>query len=324
MGSINFSAFPVQYAYKMEGLDTAWTIGTSGNVVYQRLVSGNYTFRLKVRKAGSRWSEVIGYPMIIRAPIWRHPLFFAFIAVVLLALVAMFILRRKNNQLKRRELDHHLVALELKSLQSMMNPHFIFNALGSIQNFLFQNKTGEAGLYLSQFARLIRQNMNALNTAQISLDEEVDRLKNYLDLERLRMGNKFDYRIETADDLDPEDVVIPAMIIQPFVENSIWHGIASLDEKGFISIRFSKQDDRSINVLIIDNGIGISRAKAFSPNGNKHLHLGMEMTRKRLELLGRKYAVQTLVAYNEAFPGDANPGTCVELIVPLSEGPSPD
>ena len=317
-GCINYSSAPVLYAYKLEGLDTSWTTATTGNVVYQRLLSGQYNFQLKVRKSTSEWSEVIAYPFHVKVSIWRHPLFLAFLAVIVLGLITIVIIRRKNLQIKHRELDHHLITLELKALQSMMNPHFIFNALGSIQNFLFQNKNDEAGLYLSQFARLIRQNMNALNAAMINLDEEVDRLKNYIDLERLRMENKFGYQIEYGEHFDPEEMRIPSMIIQPFVENSIWHGISTMDDKGFIQITFSHQDENSLQVIIEDNGIGIKKAQAIQTKDDKHLKLGMDMTRKRLELLGRKYGVTTRVEFSEAFPGNQNPGTSVLLVIPFT------
>ena len=317
-GCINYSSTPVVYAYKLEGLDTAWTLSTSENVVYQHVLSGNYQFKLKVRKLNSEWSEVIGCSIQIKASFWRHPMFFAFLAIIALLGITMIIIRRKNIQMNHRELDHHLVTLELKALQSMMNPHFIFNALGSIQNFLLQNKTGEAGIYLSQFARLIRQNMNALNEAMINLEEEVDRLKNYLDLERMRMGNKFDYRIEIDEGSDTDEVLIPSMIIQPFVENSIWHGIALLEEPGMIIITFRMHDEKSLSVIVEDNGIGIKRAQTYQTKDEKHLKLGMEMTLKRIELLGRKYGVDTRVEISEALPGHANPGTRVIMVVPIS------
>ncbi len=317
-GCVNYSSAPVLYAYRLAGLDTSWTTGNTGKVVYQRLPDGRYKFQLKVRKSTSEWSGIVEYPVHIKVSVWRHPLFFTFISILVLGQVTLLIVRRKNLQIKHRELDHRLITLELKALQSMMNPHFIFNVLGSIQNFLFQNKNDEAGLYLSQFARLIRQNMNALNEAMIGLDEEVDRLKNYLDLERLRMENKFDYRIDIEAHFEPEEMRIPSMIIQPFVENSIWHGISSLDGKGLIVITFSRLDENALKVVVTDNGIGIAKAQANQVKEEKHLKLGMEMTRKRLELLGRKYNVETCVEFSNAKENDANPGTKVFLVIPVT------
>jgi LytS/YehU family sensor histidine kinase len=240
------------------------------------------------------------------------------LSVLLTGLLILIIIRRKNIQIKRRELDHQLITLEQKALQSMMNPHFIFNSLGSIQNYLLQKKSGEAGIYLSQFARLIRQNLNAINAASINLEEEIDRLKNYLDLEKMRMDNKFEYYIEVDDNVDADEIQIPSMIIQPFVENAIWHGISSIDVQGEITIKFRMQDEKSLAVLIEDNGIGMKRSEAFSPKSDKHFHLGMEMTRKRLEILGKKFSVQTTIEFSETSPGSVNPGTRVKLVVPVS------
>ena len=200
----------------------------------------------------------------------------------------------------------------------MMNPHFIFNTLGSIQNYLLQNKSSEAGIYLSQFARLIRLNINSLNASRINLEEEANRLSIYLDLEKFRMDNKFDYKIEMEDELEEDDIYIPTMLIQPYVENSIWHGISPLDEKGLIRISFSMHTSDSLKIIVEDNGIGIKKALTYSGRSENHLHLSMEIIRKRLEILGKKMKITTAVEISEAFPGEPNPGTRVEIVVPVS------
>jgi hypothetical protein len=316
-GSINYSFCPVIYSYKMEGIDADWTAGTGNDVVYQALPRGNYIFKLRVRKPTSGWSEPVECPITIRATFWQHPLFFSSLSVIIACLVVFIILWRKNATMRRREIEHQLVLLEQKALQSMMNPHFIFNTLGSIQNYLLQSKPGDAGIYLSQFARLMRQNLNAINTAEIGLEEEVDRLKNYMDLEKLRLEGKFVYHLDIDDSLDSEEVLIPSMIIQPFVENAIWHGIANIEEQGVIRIKFRMHDEKSMEITIEDNGIGMANAEKFSVKGEKHLKLGMQMTRKRLELLGKKYKVDTTISFSEVSPGSPNPGTRVALVVPF-------
>jgi len=315
---INYSSTPILYSYKMDGLDTAWTTGKSRNVVYQNLSRGNYVFQLRACKPSAVWSKPVKCKVTVNATFWQHPLFFIALLVMVMGLLILIIIRRKNIQIKRRELDHQLITIEQKALQSMMNPHFIFNSLGSIQNYLLQKKSGEAGIYLSQFARLIRQNLNAINNANINLEEEIDRLKNYLDLERMRMDNKFDYHIEVDDDVEADEVQIPSMIIQPIVENAIWHGISPIENKGEITIRFMMRDEKSLVVFVEDNGIGIKRADSFSTTSQKHVHLGMEMTRKRLEILGKKFSVKTSMEFSETHPGATNPGTRVKLLVPLS------
>ncbi len=316
--SINYSSTPVFYSYMLEGADHDWSKGTGRIVVYQDLPAGNYDFKLRTSKPNLEWSKPIEFKITIKAHFWQHPLFFVFLALLFTGIISLIIIRRKNIQIKRRELDHQLITLEQKALQSMMNPHFIFNSLGSIQNYLLQKKSSEAGLYLSQFARLIRQNLNAINAASINLEEEIDRLKNYLDLEKLRMEDKFEYNIEVAENVEADEVQIPSMIIQPFVENAIWHGIALLEEKGQIVIKFLMQDDKSLTVIVEDNGIGMKRSETYSAKREKHLNLGMEMTRKRLEILGKKFSVNTCLKFSEMFPGNLNPGTRVEMVVPVS------
>jgi two-component sensor histidine kinase len=316
-GSIQYSGSPVIFSYKLEGFDHDWTTGKGTNIVYQNVPRGNYTFKLRARKVTSEWSKPIEFKITIKAHFWQHSLFFVFLALLFTGLIALIIIRRKNIQIKRSELNNQLITLEQKALQSMMNPHFIFNSLGSIQTYLLEKKSNEAGLYLSQFARLIRQNLNAINAASINLEEEIDRLKNYLDLERLRMENKFDYNIEMDENLEEADVRIPSMIIQPFVENAIWHGIAALEDKGQINIKFHRHDEKSVTVIIEDNGIGIKRSEAYSTKQEKHLHLGMEMTRKRLELLGKKFSIKTAIEFFETYPGALNPGMRVVLVVPI-------
>ena len=201
----------------------------------------------------------------------------------------------------------------------MMNPHFIFNALGSVQNHLLHNQPNDAAHYLSQFARLIRQNLNAIRTGFISIEEEIDRLKNYLELEKLRMENCFDYTISLADDMDEDEAMIPSMIVQPFVENAVWHGISQLkNQSGRIWITFSLETDDSIKITVGDNGLGKSKTNPVSINSNQHLNLSTEVTRRRLELLGKKHKVHTSVTYHEVHPGQVNPGTKVVIIVPVS------
>ena len=239
------------------------------------------------------------------------------VTILVFLTILLIIIWRKNLLLKRRESHHQMVTLEQKALQSMMNPHFIFNALGSIQSYLLQNKPGEAGLYLSQFARLIRQNLSAINTAMINLEEETDRLKNYLDLERLRMEDKFEYTIEYEDGVEEEELMIPSMIIQPFMENAVWHGMSTLEDKGMIRISFAMHNPKTLKITIEDNGIGIKQSKNFASKSENQLHMGIEMTCKRLEIIGKKMNVETSVEFSEAFPESPNPGTHVVIVAPV-------
>lgn len=320
--SINYSITPVIYSYMLEGSDADWTVSRGNNVILQNLPKGKYIFKLRGKKPNSAWSEPIQFTMVVKATIWQQPLFYILIILFLAGILFLIIIRRKNIQLNRREVENQIILLEQKSLQAMMNPHFIFNSLGSIQNFLLHNKPYEAGIYLSQFARLIRQNLNAIDTSMINLEEEINRMKNYFDLEKLRLGDKFSYSIQVNDAIESEEVLIPSMIIQPFAENAIWHGIANLEGKGIIDISFKFHTKNSLLIVIEDSGIGFKNSEKYSAKRDSHLNLGMNIVRKRLVLLGRKYGIETGVTAVDKTPGSPNPGSRVTIVVPFIYGTS--
>lgn len=323
-GCISYISNAITYSYILEGAGTKWNNGTGNeiNLFYRNLSPGEYSFKLKVRMSNSDWSEPLVLPIIIKPTLTDYPAFWFLIFILAGVLIVLFIYRYRTLRIRRIEIDHQLVVLEQKALQSMMNPHFIFNSLGSIQNYLLKNKVSEAVIYLSDFARLIRQNLNAANTPMIILEEEVERLKNYLDLEKIRLENKFDYSIEIDPSLEDDEVYIPGMIIQPIAENAIWHGIATIKEQGNIAITFQAFNSKSLKISIADNGIGMKQSLEDSTHDGHRQHLGMQMIKKRLELLGRKHSIKSSIGYSEINAGAINPGTLVELIVPFAYSPA--
>jgi hypothetical protein len=318
--SINYSDNPVMFSYMLEGYDEKWNTGSTNSVAYANLPMGKYKFRVKAGKTNSPWSDPIEFNIQVKATFWQRPIFYVLLSFLITAMISLIVIYRKNLQMKKIETEHQLVTLEQKALQSMMNPHFLFNALGSIQHYLLQNKPAEAGLYLSQFARLVRQNIHGINNPMLSLEAETDRLKNYLDLEKMRMKNRFDYSFKIDEEIMDDAVLIPSMIIQPFVENSILHGISPLEKGGMITISFSMVTDKAIKIAIEDNGVGINQSKAFKSDSPGHLHLSIEMTKKRIDILGKKYKVTTSLEVTEAFPTSTNPGTRVTVVLPVSYG----
>jgi len=318
-GCISYSSSPVIYSYMLEGAENRWTVGTGSgiNLVYQNLPKGKYTFKLRVRKSNSGWSNPLELAITIKPTIMEHPGFWAFVALIASGLIFLIISLLRIQKMKKVEVDHQLIVMEQKALQSMMNPHFIFNSLGSIQNYLLKNKGSEAVIYLSQFASLIRQNLNAINTPMINLEEEVERMRNYLDLEKRRLENKFDYTIEIDSQFEDDAIFIPSMIIQPIAENSIWHGLASLKKQGRLKISFRTYTTKSLKIIVEDNGIGMKKSSEYSGRGSHHQHLGMKIIEKRLNLLSKKYKTETGINYSESFPDQKNPGTLVELILPF-------
>nr|WP_320020825.1 histidine kinase [uncultured Draconibacterium sp.] len=316
--SLNFTSSPSNYAYMLEGVNNDWIIGTEKQVVYLNLKPGHYTFKLKSRKNMEPYSEVIELPITV-VPTFFQRIVTRIGALLILALLGFLMVRNYyRHQLREREKDNQLVTLENRALQSMMNPHFIFNSLGSIQKFLLQNKSEEAGAYLSRFARLIRQTMNSIKSNAVLLDDEIERLRNYIELEQYRMENHFDFSIILDKQLQQDDYYIPSMIVQPFVENAIWHGISQLSGQGKITIRFIYVNEKSIRIVIEDNGIGFEKSKAFSKTKN-HLNMASNLTQKRIQLIGEKYHVKTQLSYEELYPGETNPGAKISLLVPIVE-----
>lgn len=314
--AINYSGSGTVFSYKLEGLEKNWNTGPETSVVYKNLSPQNYTFKLKAGSFGTNWSSEAQLQFIIKPAIYQRLSFIIISSLILLALIyfasRMYITRLKKSQ----ELKTRLVTYEQKALQSMMNPHFIFNSLGSIQNYLLQNRSNEASAYLSQFARLIRQNLNSANSAFISIEDETDRLMNYLSLEKLRLDDKFDFRITVDDTLHTDEVMIPSMVIQPFVENAVWHGISPMNQKGKITISLIRQSQSSLLVTIEDNGIGMGQSSRYFSRPD-HVSMGMETTRKRLSLICRQHKLKFEISHSEVRPDDALPGTIVKFNIPF-------
>ncbi len=316
--SLNFSSIPSNFAYMLEGVNDNWITGTETQVVYLNLEPGSYTFKLRSRKNMEDYSEAIELPIKVVPTLWQRLITKVIVFLFLIILVFLVVRRYYQEQIRAREKDYQLATIEHRALQSMMNPHFIFNSLGSIQKFLLENKPEEAGSYLSQFARLIRQTMNSIKSNSVILDDEVERLRNYIELEQFRMDHKFEYSIELDEKLESDDYNIPSMIVQPFVENAIWHGISTLSTKGFIKVVFEYLSDKSIRILVEDNGIGFAKSRAYSQSKNS-LNISSSLTQKRVKLLGDKYKVQTGIHAEELCPGNENPGARITLILPIIE-----
>lgn len=317
LGSLHFSDLAAEYAYKMDGLDQNWTYRAGSNIVYQNLPAGQYTFRSKVKLATTAWSPELTCEVVIVPNFWEHPLFYIALGIISGAIIYFLLYRNKHEELKRRNIENQMLILEQKALNAMMNPHFIFNALSSIQSFILKNEVSEAGLYLSKFSRLIRQNMNAIRNNMTEIEEETERLANYLELELLRTNNRFRYQIDVDKQIE-EDTSIPAMIVQPIVENAVRHGMADLAEGGFIQISFKYVHDNAIRIIVEDNGIGIERSSKRHTQKESHLRIGMSLTKKRIEILGKKTGVGTSMLITDANPEAQNPGTRIEIVVPCS------
>ena len=230
-------------------------------------------------------------------------------SVVLLLLLFSFISKALYSiRIKNKE-------IALQSLRREMNPHFIFNSLNSVNQFISENKELEANKYLTSYSNLMRNMMENSNKDFISLDKEVEQLKKYLDLEHLRFEDKFDFEIIVDDSLDTERVFVPNMIIQPHLENSIWHGLRYLDQKGFLSLRFDFKSGKII-VTIDDNGIGLTKSRELKTTNQKiYESRGLNNTKERIDLLNELY--KKGISFKISEKEGEEKGTIVEIVFPL-------
>lgn len=241
---------------------------------------------------------------------------FAFVVmIIILLLYNRYKLRKEKQQL---DLERQKQETENKLLLSQINPHFIFNSLNSINSFITGKDVRTAQTYLTMFADLMRGTLENTRKSHVSLDEEINALKLLLELERLRFGNKFDYTISIDEDIDVTATYIPPMLVQPFVENAIIHGIKHKKEKGNISLKFSLKDN-TIHCTVTDDGVGREKASELLAH-SKHMHrsLGLQLTNERLALLGKQSKLPLNVSITDLKDEAGKPsGTKVDLMLPF-------
>ncbi|MCE3295563.1 MAG: hypothetical protein K0R65_1277 [Crocinitomicaceae bacterium] len=285
----------LKYEYWLEGFDTSWTPTFNSPLVnITNLPSGTYTLHIRAKNAIGSFSKEFKLAIKINPVFYKTWWFILLCLIAFSALLYRYFQFRINRERAKRyqeslEFKTKLLALEQQSLNASMNRHFIFNSLNSIQYFINTQDKYSANKYLTSFAKLIRKNLDASteNNNQVTLQEEIERLELYLSLESMRFKDRFEYRIETGN-VDLESVEVPAMLFQPFVENSIMHGILpNTESKGLITIKLSIENNKIV-VCIEDNGVGIenSMAKKGLLEGD-HKSQGMQITARRINLLNK-------------------------------------
>jgi sensor histidine kinase YesM len=232
---------------------------------------------------------------------------------ILFALYKMRINNIRKQTLLQKTYEQKLGESEMKVLRSQMNPHFMFNTLNSINSYIIQNKTTLASEYLTTFSKLMRSILDLSKQEKIALSREIVSLKMYLELESLRLENKFDYSISIDQNIDDEIIKIPSLIIQPFVENAIWHGLHNKESKGNIFITIKETDKNNLLITIEDDGIGRQAAAAIKQEQIKHKSYGIDITINRLQLLNNNNSVTFTDLYDEN-----NMATGTKVIIQLN------
>ena len=294
------------------------------NLILSSLSPNDYEIRLKIDSKKDNPIATINFT--IENPIWLNPVVVVFLILIFLVLVYLFYLNQITKLEKRNFLALEKVNLEknvnqskLKAIKSQMNPHFFYNALNTIQSFILSNDKKQAVNYLSKFSILTRTILEMTEKEIISIAEEVKTLSLYLDIEKARFGEDFTYEILVDKELDIDNCKIPSMLLQPYVENAIKHGLLHKNGLKKVTIYFIQEDD-VIKITIDDNGIGREKSRILNAIKNKnHVSFATEATQNRIELLNqythRTISVQIIDKYNSL---EQSLGTTVLFEIPIS------
>lgn len=319
------SAGDINYFYRVKGLDDEWKMTKENSVNFPSLPSGEYVFEVyAINKFGVQ-SETKAVSFSIATPFWKTPLFIVLVAITLLSLTGWLVNERNKAESKRlqreNEMQRKLALLEQQALQAQMNPHFIFNCLNSIQHYFLNNDSQKANRYLTLFASLVRETLYFSGRQSVRISEEVNYLKRYLEMEQMRFGEHFVYSIYVDPDLQADFIEMPALLLQPYIENAIRHGIRHKSEGvGKLELSFILENDY-LCCSIKDNGIG--RLKSEAMKGRQHIEYqskGMELGQKRVDILneisgGKPIEIQVI---DETDANGNAAGTTVIIKMPLN------
>jgi ligand-binding sensor domain-containing protein len=284
----------VRYRYRLIGLDSNWRETRETFVSYPTLPSGDYQFQLQAVNKFDVYSKMITAGFTIDKLLYERTWFQVLIILLFLAatgILVMLIIRRiRKREREKTSISKRISELEQLSRKAQMNPHFIFNSLNSIQQYVMDADVAGANKFISGFSRLIRQTLDFSSRPEISLEEELDYLTNYLEIERTRLEDAFSWAVEIDKAVDPAEYYIPPMILQPFVENSVRHGLRfRRDREGKVVITVKREDEHLVCILE-DNGVGRKAAmkyKSISPIN--YQSKGMSLTADRIAMFNKEH-----------------------------------
>ncbi len=302
-----------EFAYILEGINDDWILaGNRRYAAFTNIRGGTYTFKVKVRNEFGLWSDPVTLDITIVPPIWERTWFWALISFLILAL-AYLAYSYRINQIKKKEqlkaaFSKQLAEVEMKALRAQMNPHFLFNSLNAIKYYVLKRSKEKAAEYLTDFARLIRLVLNNSSQSIISLDKELEALELYIRIERLRFDEKFDYKLHIDPALETTAISIPPLLIQPFVENAIWHGLMhKTGDKGFLHISIHRIPT-GIECIVEDNGIGRQRAAEVKSKSAQHQKsFGLNITRDRMAISKILNNIDITTEIQDMYDGQGEP-----------------
>ncbi|WP_298708651.1 histidine kinase [uncultured Chitinophaga sp.] len=314
----------VEYQYNFSNDTSAGWVTTMSNIVpYPRLQPGDYTLLIRARKYKSGWSK----PVVLRISIlprwyqeWWARGILVLLGIMAILLVLRYIVTRiKGGERRKTEYNRRIAELEAKALTNQMNPHFIFNSLNSVQHLILEKEEKQALNFLADFATLMRQMLNNSRKSYISLEDEIAFLTRYIELEKIRFANSFEYKFDMSQELKEYTIYIPPMLIQPILENAIKHGLAPKNGSGHLLVRLELHGDL-LYCAVDDDGIGWEHANSIKTGKlTKHESTALSVIRERLQIIksfnGSVGKLEIIDKFNSGFGNKA--GTLVEILIPI-------
>jgi len=324
--TINYNnAAADSYYFKLKGVDEEWAGPTNKkDIVYTNLHPGNYTYVVKSRnELSGLYSSSAEFSFIILRP-WYMQAWLYILIVILFILIFVVFYNYRIIQIKKREenktaIMKKITKLEIKALQAQMNPHFLFNTISSIQNYVLDKDVDEALTYLNSFSKVIRMTLEYVDKQFISLSDELAYLDQYVTIENMRFDNLIEYKVKCSDDIDIENTLIPPMLLQPIIENSINHGLRNLMRKGHIKLDIIKLKNNCYKCIVEDNGVGRKRSLEIKESQTKSREsIGLKITEERLAILNKDKKGELGVKIFDLYSDKGEPaGTKVEITMPL-------
>lgn len=313
------SSTALSYQYRLKGNDTAWK--PLGNFISQlsfsRLAPGKYVFEVKATAGQNYKTGIRSFGFTVPKPFWQSPLFILF-GLTMGAMLVWFSLRQwKKTLLHKQTIKEDLLKSQLVALRAQMNPHFLYNVLNTVQGLVYGNRKKEAGELLGNFSDLMRKTLQASDKQLLPLKDEIENIRLYLELEKARFEEGFSYELAIENSIDVTSVYVPSLLLQPFVENAVKHGLMHKADEKKVTIHFEKKGEM-LFIMIDDNGIGRAHAMEINQRSkNKPFSFATVALTERMELFNRLYKHKIVCHIIDKFDERQQPtGTRIELTIP--------
>ena len=305
-----------RYYYKLEGAGNEWKENGNGHLSFFGLAPGKYLLHVK---GGNKYGELFKDEDLLSVnvkPFWWQTLLFRLFCAAAVGMLIFLLLRRRIQNIRRESAFKQKIAeTEMMALRSQMNPHFIFNSLNGIENFILQNDKRQASEYLNKFASLIRIILSNSRKEGVAFADDMETLQLYIDLELLRFNHSFCYTNCVDPALVEFDYRVPPLLIQPFVENAIVHGFANSDRKDLQLKVTATLEDEYVIYTIEDNGVGRVKAAIYNRGKSKHVSLGLQITNERIQIFNEQHHAQNALNIEDLYSNGSAAGTRVTVKV---------